>query len=134
MIPPNIQKWIAALRSDKYGQTSGFLKDEQGYCCLGVACEISKLGNWEVANPFSNFNYCIEGEDQQEYNYLPTSVTEWLGLKNSVGWFGSGNDMDGYKNLIELNDEEKLNFNKIADFIEENWFDMVTFEIKKEYA
>jgi len=35
-----IQKWVLALRSGEYSQTKGTLQDEQGYCCLGVACDI----------------------------------------------------------------------------------------------
>jgi len=35
-----IQKWVLALRSGEYSQTTGKLQDEQGYCCLGVACDV----------------------------------------------------------------------------------------------
>lgn len=39
-------KWVAALRSGKYKQTTGQLVEESergklSYCCLGVLCEIS---------------------------------------------------------------------------------------------
>jgi hypothetical protein len=30
------QRWIEALRSGEYEQTQGRLRDETGYCCLGV--------------------------------------------------------------------------------------------------
>lgn len=33
-------KWIEALRSGEYAQTTGRLQDFEGYCCLGVACEL----------------------------------------------------------------------------------------------
>lgn len=33
-------KWINALRSGKYKQTKNYLRNSQGYCCLGVANEI----------------------------------------------------------------------------------------------
>ena len=33
-------KWIEALRSGKYAQGKGALQTEDGYCCLGVACEV----------------------------------------------------------------------------------------------
>ena len=36
----------AALRSGKYRQTRGRLRDSKGFCCLGVACEISGVGKW----------------------------------------------------------------------------------------
>ena len=36
---------VAALRSGRYEQGHNRLKDEYGgYCCLGVACDISGLG------------------------------------------------------------------------------------------
>jgi hypothetical protein len=34
------KKWIKALRSGQYEQTTGELKNFQGYCCLGVLREI----------------------------------------------------------------------------------------------
>lgn len=36
----NILKWTSALRSGLYQQTRNRLQDENGYCCLGVACKI----------------------------------------------------------------------------------------------
>jgi len=35
-----IKKWTKTLRSGDYNQTSEALNDENGYCCLGVACEV----------------------------------------------------------------------------------------------
>lgn len=35
-----IQQWINALRSGEYKQGSGGLQSEEGYCCLGVACDL----------------------------------------------------------------------------------------------
>jgi len=39
------ERWVKALRSGKYKQTAGRLynKEEDGYCCLGVACAISRV-------------------------------------------------------------------------------------------
>ena len=33
-------KWLKALRSGDFKQTTGELQDSEGYCCLGVACRI----------------------------------------------------------------------------------------------
>lgn len=33
-------KWIKALRSDKFLQGRHQLQSRDGYCCLGVACEV----------------------------------------------------------------------------------------------
>lgn len=51
-------KWTAALRSGEYKQTRCTLKNDEGYCCLGVLNEVLGLpqsyiglplmvGNWE---------------------------------------------------------------------------------------
>lgn len=33
--------WLNALRSGEYRQTTGTLKDTDGYCCLGVLCHVA---------------------------------------------------------------------------------------------
>ena len=38
------EKWVAALRSGDYGQTTGCLVDGRGHCCLGVLCEVAGFG------------------------------------------------------------------------------------------
>jgi hypothetical protein len=34
------KKWLKALRSGEYDQTIGQLASDDGYCCLGVLCEV----------------------------------------------------------------------------------------------
>jgi len=119
-------KWINALRSGKYKQTQGFLKDEAGYCCLGVLDEI---------NPELNL---AGGDDSQLDNYKK------IGLRNEVGrldrvfyksrvrfgfWSISNRTMKKPVTLADLNDglyevmqkyglEDGLNFDEIADVIQ----------------
>lgn len=38
-------RWIKALRSGKYKQTTGTMKDAAGYCCLGVLRELIAPGS-----------------------------------------------------------------------------------------
>lgn len=40
-------KWVTALRSGRYQQTSGQLRDERGYCCLGVLCDVIDPNQWD---------------------------------------------------------------------------------------
>ena len=47
MLNENAKKLVAALRSGRYRQARTKLRKADRYCCLGVACEISKLGKWE---------------------------------------------------------------------------------------
>jgi hypothetical protein len=94
----NAKKWIEALRSGKYEQAKDQLKKGDKFCCLGVACDISKLGEWSG-------NEYMDNEKS-----LPGMVTDWLGLTSGMGIFYNGC-------LSELNDEG-YSFEKIADIIE----------------
>lgn len=50
----DLKKWIKALRSGKYKQTTKTLQDDNGYCCLGVACKVlipENLFEYEVHRP-----------------------------------------------------------------------------------
>ncbi len=44
MTPELKAKWLADLKSGKYPKTKGHLKDETGYCCLGVLLETIGVG------------------------------------------------------------------------------------------
>jgi hypothetical protein len=83
--------WVEALRSGEYKQTSGALKDEfDGYCCLGVLCEISGL-EWDRTGL-----------------YLPPNVIRWAKLKESNGAYGDSrclaHDNDCGKSFLEIAD------------------------------
>lgn len=39
--------WIAALRSGKYRQSTCYLNTANGFCCLGVACDIVDPTTWK---------------------------------------------------------------------------------------
>lgn len=71
-------KWLEALRSGKYRQTTGRLRREEkegtGYCCLGVLCDLSGLGEWQGST------YVVNGV--REPAVLPRPVYEWAGLTN----------------------------------------------------
>ena len=109
MNPQIKQKWVDALRSGEYQQTQNRLHDENGFCCLGVLCDLYLKENqleWELVN---NGNYY---EFQYKAKILPLSVREWVGV-------GEGNPLvnDGHSTLAELNDGGST-FNEIADVIE----------------
>lgn len=110
-------KWIAALRSGLYSQTTGVLKDENGYCCLGVLCDISGLGQWEPwgSQRSPSATYRADGQIPRE-GLLPELVRDTTGLLQSAEPTLSGmNDMHGtYGNA------RRYEFNAIADWIEAN--------------
>ena len=103
----NREKWIAALRSGKYLQVQDSLKDDVGYCCLGVACEISGLGDW-AENKIYRVGLRFSSID------LPGAVVEYYGLASQEGSWGLDETEDS---LIERNDRGAT-FEEIANIIE----------------
>jgi hypothetical protein len=78
------QLWVEALRSGKYSQTRGRLRDEDGFCPLGVLCDLNAQyapeemrGAWEEDMRFSG---CL--------GVLPYVVINWAGLP---AWDSHGN-------------------------------------------
>ena len=100
---------VEALRSGKYKQGKEQLRpSEDEYCCLGVACDISGLGNWN-AN-LSERRYIIEAVQWSTFT-LPPLVQDWLGFDSALG------DMNENDTLSAMNDAGST-FNEIADIIE----------------
>lgn len=104
--------WVDALKSGEYEQTVGILKDEDGYCCLGVLCDIhSKVtgsGYWD------ELVYVVNGS--RVIHTLPFEVAGWAELP------GSNPDIPGTEDdtLASLNDNGS-SFGDIATIIEERF-------------
>lgn len=97
------RKWVDALRSGKYAQTKTRLQSFNGFCCLGVACDISGLGYWADDRSFTI------GDASAIASPLP-GVWDQLGISKS------------YERLFwRKNDFEDKTFPEIADFIETKW-------------
>jgi hypothetical protein len=102
MNPQIKQKWVSALLSGEYQQTQNRLRTDNGFCCLGVLCDLyGKENNVEWELGCGNL-YQFQGN----YGTLPSSVVEWSSLE------------DRGTTLIVLNDSGKT-FEEIADIIEE---------------
>lgn len=98
------EKWLKALRSDDYQQTTGTLCDEKGYCCLGVLLDVV---------------------DKSQWRKTPLGTTSWGERQLSVDLDKKAMDEIGVtfeqqENLIEMNDNEYCSFREIANWIEEN--------------
>jgi hypothetical protein len=89
-------KWIAALRGGEFKQTTGWLKDERGYCCLGVLCVVKGI---EL------------GSDGR-----PRHLPEWDG-----NFFNLHPEVPKHEitALWHMNDSSH-DFKQIADYIEKN--------------
>jgi len=120
-------KWIDALLSGEYEQAKFSLKSEEGFCCLGVLCDLYlKEHNEEWTSPIpaedqdcaypSNPNvFNIEGET----GGLPLKVMRWAGLESSNPIVRQ--EYRGYNkaSLAVLNDSsiEENTFEKIAELV-----------------
>lgn len=115
MKPEIKQKWLDALRSGQYQQTTEVLHDDQGFCCLGVLTDLYRQengGEWTkeshqaIKYTFVNRNYL----DGTEVDILPWTVVNWSGLIDQVPHLA-----DNY--ISNLNDRG-MSFAEIADLIE----------------
>lgn len=106
----NMLKLADALESGKYVQGEGVLRSESDkFCCLGVACDISGLGQWSPSFSDTAYHYIIEkAEDKRELgrSLLSESMCEWLGTTDGGAFRKGGNDNDNtpYETLTSLND------------------------------
>lgn len=132
-------KWAEALESDKYQQGRGCLRQHSakdgntiynGFCCLGVACEISKLGEWVSENDeledkivYTTTVFTDEPGGCTTYDvlHLPGLVKEWYGLRGIYGFASSlisvSSGEDSSLNLAQLNDKGRIPFKELAKLI-----------------
>lgn len=105
-----VQDWINALLSGNYSQTKHRLRDRDGFCCLGVACDIKNplaWGNFGSSGREGNgMQYWLYG-DYKESHCLPISLQNELGL-----------DEDTVIELADMNDKGR-SFAEIAERIKE---------------
>jgi hypothetical protein len=127
MNPEIKQRWINALESGEYPQTTGVLKDENGFCCLGVLCEIAVEDNvvrWD--EDFAHYSSLVSDNDSSD-GELPESVADWAGLDSCNPESGALYKVDRFSVLVErdalmseLNDDMHLTFSQIAQIIKNN--------------
>ena len=120
--------WVKALRSGKYKQgVCALHTSDNKYCCLGVLCDLydkdrkaKKKKSIKISNPRYNNNkgkYCYRYDN--EYDFLPSNVRRWAGMKSKKGSL----EIDGdFFDLAVLNDGESyhgpMTFKEIAKIIE----------------
>jgi hypothetical protein len=95
-------KWLEALRSGKYDQTSGQLRDGNCFCCLGVLCDIFNPKGWDGAE----WIYGEGPDESHETGVLPRSFRVRCAIEGDIE-----------ARLIEMNDDG-VPFSRIADYIE----------------
>lgn len=126
-----MKKWVKALRSGKFKQGQGTLKQynskgQPEHCCLGVLCELynqqmkknkKKTLPEQFCDNDSDFSHgrCRFGGKIED---LPKEVMKWSGIHNSMGAFTIDDPVYEQYNLADLNDTGRK-FKTIADIIEE---------------
>lgn len=91
------KKWLAALRSGKYKQTTSTLFENGAYCCLGVLCSVEGISDEKMrGHNYPRFVHCdLFTERQWQVPYKDELVS-----------------------LVDLNDIECKSFKQIANIIE----------------
>lgn len=122
----NRKKWIEALESGKYKQTKSCLRDfKDGYCCLGVACDINpdierrKIeGSTYYYYNGDNYDNECTSKNNWQHNMLPIQAADALGI--SIDGRFNNPEMLDTQYLWQLNDVLGWDFKKIAQFIRDN--------------
>lgn len=133
-------KWIAALRSGAYAQTTGQLRkcganweqepSDSAFCCLGVLCDVYAQEHADVKWGEQLTTCRIDRGElfMNEEFHLPREVREWAGMSSDNGKLPSeehvirldlhnARDYAVYgDNLVDLNDNGCL-FTEIANVI-----------------
>lgn len=99
-------KWVAALRSGEYRQGVGYLNAKDGFCCLGVLCDISGEGQWEADPEVPECKRYLT-DDAWNRATLPTKIEKQQRISSHIS------------DLMNMNDGGK-SFTEIADFIQTN--------------
>lgn len=97
------ETWVAALRSGEYEQTTGQLRSDTGFCCLGVACDVNDPTLWQRhAGGVVEFSY----SDPIKTAYLPEALLVQLNLRS------------GEEDILTKMNDDGVSFAEIADYIE----------------
>ena len=99
MDKPLVERWVAALRSGKYSQTTGALGDAKGYCCLGVLCDVAKPEAWHDTVP-----------GYHEYGSGYINATGIAAMEFP--------ELAYYQDNLARKNDEGASFTEIADYIE----------------
>lgn len=100
-------KWVAALRSGEYAQSTGSLRGPEGFCCLGVLCEISKQETG-FGIPENLKENCYDEN-------IGVTVRKWAGLSKD---YGDTVCINGVMDMLTEHNDNGKTFDQIADAIE----------------
>ena len=132
------RRWADRLAKMDLPQIGGTLRNDCGYCVLGVGCEVfrevtglgrwvPREGNWGKIIDSEHFfyfivddPYAVKGKEHitSTTGTLPAQVVEFYGLDDGTGSFRPPlNPFARRRSLSDLNDMSKLPFDMLADII-----------------
>ena len=108
------KKWLDALRGGGYKQTRNALRDTDGFCCLGVLCDILEKGKWGDGEypdyKLDATSFLASGASGKKILCTMLGMAEAEGIEQHIG-----------NRLTNMNDGEGgpcYSFVEIADYIE----------------
>lgn len=104
------RKWAKALDSGEYSQSYHALRSADGFCCLGVLCNLHAQAHPEIAA-----RQVFDDSYLGSTTALPQEVVEWSGMASDEGYINR--DFC----LIDLNDDGQVTFPEIAKVIRKYW-------------
>lgn len=111
MSKDNQLKLVEALRSGKYKQGRGRLRDAGCFCFWGVACDISGVGQWEGDGALC---FTTKGSDFKAYALPSPLVESWLGFNVEATV-----KIDGISDSLMGHNDTGSTFEQLADAIEQ---------------
>jgi len=122
-----------ALRSGDYKQGRGSLQNRDGFCCLGVACDVFQKtegqGKWEPetsadADSVANPQRFTLADGSHEWAYPSSVIQDWLGFTGKTAPLKTDEPGESiYQNLASKNDYGS-SFIQIADLIDNDRVDL----------
>jgi hypothetical protein len=111
-----VRELVAALRSDEYAQGRGMLRTKEGFCCLGVACDLyGKANGVEWTPPVNQPENFRHWEFLGAWTTLPRDVAGWYGFEYGLGELSD--PKIGNLTASQMNDKGS-SFAEIADAFE----------------
>ena len=101
-------RWVKALRSGKYKQGQGELRDiDNQFCCLGVLADVCSV-TWKRLRPNEMWHHCGFTRRECWGTELPSDHSQF------------GLSRPQLLALMRLNDEQGWTFKRIANWIEKH--------------
>lgn len=119
--------WLNALFSETYNQATGVLREakenpqEEGFCCIGVACDLSGKGEW-VDKGYEHKMFRVLGASTMFKMWDSAAVWELFGLKHREINLAVMNDGSGKDEIDDRREIFSQSEKSASDWIEQYHF------------